>query len=326
MKKKLIDKWWVRALALLVLPSLLSGGSSAVSGILSFIILILIFVRVYMNRKSRGRFGRESTSESLDTDTPMPPEGDYFVIESSGSYSQGLAGESHYFDAISKAVKRQTGEHLTLAEIIREPENKFDSNAVRVEINGRKVGYIPRTEAPSFHPLLSYAASVNQRVFASCRVWVSDSDDAYGSVSLDVDDPNSALPPVNYLEIPKSAIIWPIGNTLQVSDESKNNENVKIVVEKLRGAFSQTVLLELVNNQRNPEKPEIHVMFNDLKVGKLSPASSRKFIQAVERATSVSKRLFVRAEVMGNSLAAEIRIFAKSPELLSESEIERLLG
>jgi hypothetical protein len=34
----------------------------------------------------------------------------------------------------------------------------------------------------------------------------------------------------------------------------------------------------------------------------------------------------VAGEATGNSLAAEIRVFAKSPELLSESEIKQLLG
>ena len=39
-----------------------------------------------------------------------------------------------------------------------------------------------------------------------------------------------------------------------------------------------------------------------------------------------SKRFFVKGEAQGNSLAAEIKIFAKSPELLTESEIRQLLG
>lgn len=330
MRKRLIDRWWVRILALLLIPSLFSGGSSALSGLLFLVLLVLILVRVSKNRKSRKSDGdesaSESTSESLGPNTPMPPEGSYLLIEASGSYSLGLAGESHYFDAISKAVQRRTGEHLAIAEIIREPENKYDSNAVRAEINGRTVGYIPRELAPSFHQLLSYGKSIDKRIFVPCRVWISDSEDSYGSVSLDIDDPNSALPPANATEVPDSAIVWPTGNMIQVAEESKNIENVKVIFEKLRDAYGSSILLELVIDTARPDKPEVHVLFSGLKVGELSPASGKKFLPVVERATAKGKRLFVKGEATGNSLAAEIRIFAKSPELLVESEIQQLLG
>jgi hypothetical protein len=256
----------------------------------------------------------------------MPEDGTFILLEASGNFSVGLAGESHYFEAISSAANRQSGEHVTIAEIIREPDNKFDANAVRVEINGRTVGYIPREEAPAFHPLLDFGKSVNKRIFASCRVWVSDDDESYGSVSLDIDDPESALPPINISEVPQSAVVWPIGNTLQVSEESRNTENLKVVFEKMRDSIGRTVLFELAVDRTKPDKPEAHVLFNGLKVGELSPVSAKKFMSAIEKASSIGKRLFVRGEATGNSLAAEVRIFAKSPELLSESEVQRLLG
>lgn len=326
MKTKFIDKWWIRIVALFVIPGLLSGGSSTVSGFLFLALLILILVRVSRNRKSPKIVVDQSTSKSLNDRASMPAEGTYILIQSSGNFSVSLSGESHYFDAISRATHRRTGEHLMLAEIIREPENKFDSNAVRAEINGHTVGYIPREEATSFHALLSYGKSLNKRIFASCRIWVSDEEESYGSVTLDIDDPNSLLPPINIAEVPTSAIIWPMGNTLQVSEESKNIENVKIIFEKLRGALSTTILFELVVDTAKPEKPEVHVLFNGLKVGELSPASGKKFLPAVEKVIATSKNFFVKGELIGNSLAAEIRISAKSPESLTESEIQQLLG
>ena len=326
MEKKFIDKWWVRIIALLTIPGLLSGGSSTVSGFLFLALLVLILVRVSKIRKSPRSVANVPTSKSSSKKTSMPAEGTYLLIESSGNFSTSIAGESHYFDAISSATNRRTGEHLMLAEIIREPENKFDSNAVRVDIDGQTVGHIPREDAPSFHALLGYAKSIEKRVFASCRVWISDQEESFGSVSLDIDDPNSSLPPINALGIPPLSVIWPIGNTLQVTEESKNIENVKIVFEQLRSGLGNSILFELVADKSKPEKPEIHVLFDGLKVGELSPASGKKFLPAVEKAASSSKRLFVKGEAQGNSVAAEIKIFAKSPELLTESEIVQLLG
>jgi hypothetical protein len=113
---------------------------------------------------------------------------------------------------------------------------------------------------------------------------------------------------------------------MQVSEESKNIENVRIIFEKMKGAIGTNILFEFVIDTTKPEKPEVHVLFNNLKVGELSPASGKKFLPAIERAKALSKQLFVAGEATGNSLAAEIRVFAKSPELLSESEIKQLLG
>ena len=326
MEKKFIDKWWVRIVALVTIPSVLSGGSGAVSGLLFWALLIVILVRASRIRKSSKGNAAVTSSESINKKTSMPEEGTFLLIESSGNFSVGVAGESYYFDAISRAANRRTGEHLMLAEIIREPDNKYDSNAVRVAINGRTVGHIPREDAPSFHELLGYAASINKRVFASCRVWISDQEESYGSVSLDIDDPNSSLPPVNALGVPPTAVIWPIGNTLQVTEESKNIENVKIVFERLSSGPGKSILFELCVDTTKPEKPEIHVLFDGLKVGELSSASGKKFLPAVEKAASSSRRFYVKGEAQGNSLAAEIKISAKSPELLTEGEIRQLLG
>ena len=336
MKKKFLDRWWVRVLVLLIVPSLFAGLSSAAPFWVFLTLLSLMLLRRLKTKKvtnnESGSSAQSPNNEKKQRPVPpgtkwsMPAEGTFTLLESSGSFAVGLAGESHYFDAIYAAAGRRTGEYFAIAEIIREPDNKFDANAVRVEINGRTVGYIPREEAPSFHALLNYGTSINKRVFASCRVWVSDDEESYGSVSLDIDDPNSALPPVNAAEVPSSAIIWPIGNILQVSEESKNIENVKVIFEKLRDAHSPTVLFELAVDTTKPEKPEIHVLFNGLKVGELSPASGKKFLSAAEKLSAMGKKLFVKGEVRGNSLAVEIRISAKSPELLSEGEIRELIG
>ena len=56
--------------------------------------------------------------------------------------SSPLAGSQFY--AVSSVWQEiQLGNRLTL---IREPENRHDRNAVRVEWQGRQLGYVPRSE------------------------------------------------------------------------------------------------------------------------------------------------------------------------------------
>ena len=54
-----------------------------------------------------------------------------------------LTAGLRYHDAKAVWDQMKEGEPLTL---VREPENPYDMNAVRVDWNGHPLGYIPRTE------------------------------------------------------------------------------------------------------------------------------------------------------------------------------------
>jgi hypothetical protein len=56
--------------------------------------------------------------------------------------SSPLAG-SQYYQASEVWLKMQVGDRL---ELIREPDNRHDRNAIRVEWRGHKLGYVPRAE------------------------------------------------------------------------------------------------------------------------------------------------------------------------------------
>lgn len=45
-------------------------------------------------------------------------------------------------------------EHGLILTLVREPQNPHDPQAVRIELNGKKVGYIPSTQAPGINKLI----------------------------------------------------------------------------------------------------------------------------------------------------------------------------
>lgn len=71
-----------------------------------------------------------------------------------------VVGESHYHEAFQKILGRlEKGESLEIedavAVLVREPRNKFDSNAIAVHIvdgegNARKVGYLAEDDADPY--------------------------------------------------------------------------------------------------------------------------------------------------------------------------------
>ena len=67
-----------------------------------------------------------------------------------------VAGESFYRDAIAEIVGlagESFGQTLYWASLVPEPENPYSPTAVRVDINGKKVGYIPKEASPAFVPV-----------------------------------------------------------------------------------------------------------------------------------------------------------------------------
>ncbi|HWA54732.1 MAG TPA: HIRAN domain-containing protein [Solirubrobacterales bacterium] len=69
-----------------------------------------------------------------------------------------VVGESNYQDAIREACGAGFNEDVLyecMAELIPEPSNPYDSNAVRVDIQGRCVGYLSREDAAELGQAIS---------------------------------------------------------------------------------------------------------------------------------------------------------------------------
>lgn len=86
-----------------------------------------------------------------------------------------VVGESFYQDAIEEAgggrSERGALIPLVTAQLVLEPENPHDANAVRVEVGGQPCGHIPRTEAADYHAVIAGLNEIGRP--ASCRAWIT---------------------------------------------------------------------------------------------------------------------------------------------------------
>ena len=71
-----------------------------------------------------------------------------------------LAG-FRYYDGKSLWEEIKVGDRLAL---LREPDNLHDGNAVRIEWNGRKIGYVPRRENAHLARQMDHGAAVEGRI------------------------------------------------------------------------------------------------------------------------------------------------------------------
>lgn len=285
-------------------------------------------------RKSRKKSDPVITvSQSNDGSIPPPPPpavrrertakasvNSLLMVEARGWFNADVVGESNYFNNIKKIVGGRDGEHTKIATLIREPNNKFDKNAVRIDIDGLTVGYIPRDEAVGYHRLLEFAAGKGRSLGANARLWWNED---YGSVSLDLTEPDFAVF-VNADSLPSEAVIWPSGNKYQVTKETDYLPSIQKINELCYGTSGCAIYLEAQCEMTEKNKQVISLSYLGEKVGELSAQMSKKFWPGFSVVSQSQKALYVRANVVQSALSAEIVIFAKSPEEITPAELKYL--
>lgn len=107
--------------------------------IVAILIIAAILVSQDFFKKSHDIGGETSRSSSNRNNQKIITEYDFDIVGEQ-SYQQNLARISGQKELRSKHFECS-------AIVISEPSNRFDKNAIRVEINGLIVGYIPKEKA-----------------------------------------------------------------------------------------------------------------------------------------------------------------------------------
>jgi hypothetical protein len=110
-----------------------------------------------------------------------------------GKYEFNIVGESHYqavLESICGGRSEESARKETEAYLYLEKNNKYDSLAVRVDIEGNTVGYLSKPDARSYRKQLADLGHTNLVGFCSAIVvggWYrSSSDSGHFGVKLDL--------------------------------------------------------------------------------------------------------------------------------------------
>ena len=240
-------------------------------------------------------------------------------VPASGWCGINVVGESYYAQSFAAILGGRTGEHIVDAVMVREPENPYDKNAIRIDINRYPVGHIAKEECRNFHPLLAYAAAKGAVLVVTARLWASEGTDRFWSVQLDLNDPATAIP-IN--DIPTGSVnrVWPAGRKSKLAIDPDSAAMVRGIAARAIYPGSCSAWIEL----RSPEsgtKATAH--FDGSLIGHLSPQASKN-LATILTITPVDARIFARADVTGNSVATSISMHLTSPDELTEEEIAEL--
>jgi hypothetical protein len=114
-------------------------------------------------------------------------------LKGDGSFELAVVGEANYQRAFEQMCgpRKPEGEDVEVdAQLSLEDANRFDSNAVKVEVQGRTVGYLSRDDASDFREWLK-AEGISARQF-TCKAnirggWDRDGNRGHYGIWLDVD-------------------------------------------------------------------------------------------------------------------------------------------
>ncbi len=168
--------------------------------------------------------------------------------------------------------------HLT-AELVLEPDNPYDIDAVRVDVGGRAVGYIPRDEAPDFHSVIT--ALWAEGAPATCRAtltggWERPDDRGHIGVRLDIDN--------ELRRLDGTVPLIPFGPRVAVTCEVHYQD---FLARLLKANTRLTLpLARLVEHSVNPHKPKqagpaVAVAIGDEVAGYLTAAMAARYLPLI---------------------------------------------
>lgn len=128
-------------------------------------------------------------------------------LNGDGYYSLPVVGESHYQSALIDIAGSHTesGRNIRcFAVLCREDNNPYDPEAVRVEIGGDTVGYIPREQTSAVRILFAlHSQEPDSRFFVDAVIRGGRTGQHYGvwlDLVLDTNESSKTIYPLNYYE------------------------------------------------------------------------------------------------------------------------------
>lgn len=246
--------------------------------------------------RHRLRFSRDQQAGFADLAALLRPGA--VLLRGRGSCDQAIAGESHHFAELRALTGGGTGERTGIAELRREPD------AVRVLIDGRPVGHLPRAAATAYQPALRQVDTALCRF----RLWWSYEHRELGfiaGVSLDLADPAEVLPLNQPPESPHVAL--PTGRGYQLG--SAYLENLTAVLAK---AYCPG--RALVYGSLHADGPAVSVRVDGREVGTLSEATSARFAPLVRRYAAAGLTCYADVSLTGNARTVEAKLQVAAPE------------
>lgn len=213
-----------------------------------------------------------------------------FDVWERGSWcGQEVAGEQYYVKGWRSLLPRMLptqGVELTdHALLIREPTNRHDRNAVRVEIRDRQVGHLPAEDAERYRPVLDHLAAGGFAARVQARIWASpefefqydrrgevreaDTGRVRCRISLALPEPHLLIP-MNAPPFEPHTML-PMGGSVMVNSGGVPMSVFEPVLNDAGEGWAYATLQEIYEQLTRSTRELIEVRINGRRAGQMTP-------------------------------------------------------
>lgn len=242
-----------------------------------------------------------------------------------------VAGEGHHSAEIARlfprGVPEEGVEDTFEADLVPEPTNRYDANAVQVVISGNLVGYLPKEEAATYQPRLSRLANQGLLATVESRVWARPEIDwesgrrtghIHARVSLKLAEPHLILP----LNTAPSGVELPTGRAVKIAPGPGAQEACAPWLRPEGEGWVHATLHRVEEVTARSTKELVEVRIDGAAVGRMTPAMGQNFLPVIDLLDDRGLGCVVRAMVKGNRVKAEVSVSAARASELSDAWLQ----
>jgi hypothetical protein len=248
-----------------------------------------------------------------------PQTGQFEVWGQRGSYNVDVVGESFHQRQIRGLLPKRLGadsvEVLVPVGLVHNPRNRHDSNAVEVQAATGLVGHLSHEDAARYAPVLAGFRRDGLTAMTTARVWGRDRKhqgtgrkELFASVRLDLREPHMLIP----ANKPPAGLyqILPLGSAIRVTGEEGHMAAISPYLNVAGECWVHATVHETTDAAARSSKALAEVRIDGNTVGRLTPKLSGDMLPAVQFLAGRGEITCVHAIVKGNSLKAEVVLYA----------------
>lgn len=222
-------------------------------------------------------------------------------------------------------VKAEGSELEFTALLVPDSRNPHDPNAVAVFVQGLHVGYLERDNAVRYAPTLAGMTAAGQVLVVRSRQWArSTGDQFYARVTLHLPHPDGINPRNS---APHGGRALAVGSAIQVTKEDAHMDVLAPLLAKYgAGTSLAATLYEVVEVRPRSTVEVVEVRIDGDRVGVLSPTQTSNLLPVVRHVEQRGRVPFCRASIRGNPLKADVTLYVRKAQDLSEEDLQELAG
>jgi hypothetical protein len=222
-----------------------------------------------------------------------------------------VVGESNYQRALAEAAGgRAAGPDFedqvpVQAVLVPEPDNQYDSNAVRVDIRGHTVGYLARETALAYQPVLGWLRRRGELGWCPARIAGGPHLDYGYGVYLYLAEPETVIP----ANQPDGLHLLDADVPVVGTGEERHQDVLEpLLAGNERAAAFAELRLGTVEHGKHVGHPCVEVAINERLVGVLTQAMSARYAPLVKAQVSQGRRVGVEASLYRDAKGVQVRL------------------